>query len=66
MRSEPEHAIVIKILPDGNFEEIFNGTGSLVWAHFGGKLLPSNGQYQISLKLLALSVTAGARIPRVV
>ncbi len=51
-RREPEHVIAIKILPDGTFEEIFNGPGSLVWAQFSGKPEPSNGQYQISLTRL--------------
>ncbi|WP_182963519.1 DUF6998 domain-containing protein [Aeromonas veronii] len=48
-RSQPEHTIAIKILPNGTFEEIFNGPGKLVWQQFDGKPLPSNGQYQISL-----------------
>lgn len=68
-RSEPEHAIVIKIFPDGTFEEVYNGPGSLVWAQFGGKRLPSNGQFQITLarlKLLGGSVTEEVRIPRLV
>ncbi|MCK0152927.1 hypothetical protein MWU49_04375 [Alcanivorax sp. S6407] len=52
-RSEPEHAIVIQIHPDGTFTEIYNGPGALVWQQFQGKSLPSNGQFQISLKRLA-------------
>ena len=51
-RSNPEHAIVIKIIPDGTFEEIYNGPGRLVWELFEGKPLPKNGQYQISLSRL--------------
>lgn len=51
-RHKPAHAIVIKILKDGSFEEIYNGPGGLVWAEFEGKALPSNGQYQISLSKL--------------
>jgi hypothetical protein len=42
-RSEPEHTIVIKILPNGSFEEIYNGPGSLVWEQFEGKKMPMNG-----------------------
>ena len=67
-RSEPEHAIVIKIFPDGTFEEIYNGPGKLVWDQFKGKPLPSNGQYQISLnKLKALNqlVDASHRLGRI-
>lgn len=51
-RSQPEHTIIIKILLDGTFEEIYNGLGALVWAQFKGKRLPSNGQFQISLNKL--------------
>lgn len=57
-RSQPQHAIIIKILPDGTFEEIYNGPGNLVWKHFKGKKLPNNGQLQISLtKLRKLNET---------
>ena len=51
-RSEPQHTIVIRILPDGRFEEIYNGPGSLVWQQFEGKRMPSNGQFQISVSRL--------------
>jgi hypothetical protein len=67
-RSAPEHAIVIKILPDGTFEEIYNGPGSLIWDTFSGKPLPSNGQYQISLnKLKQLNnlVSESQRVPKI-
>ena len=67
-RSEPEHAIVIRILPDGTFEEAYNGPGALVWGQFAGKPLPSNGQYQISLnklKVLNQKVSEPERVPRV-
>ena len=65
-RSEPEHTIVIKILPDGTFEEIFNGPGKLVWDQFAGKTLPSNGQFQISLnklKMLNETLSQAQRLP---
>lgn len=67
-RSEPEHTIVIKILPDGSFQEIYNGPGNIVWAQFKNKPLPSNGQYQISLnKLKALNrqILENQRVPRI-
>lgn len=67
-RSEPEHAIVIKINLDGTFEEIYNGPGYLVWQQFIGKKLPSNGQFQISLnKLKALQekVPASDRLVKI-
>lgn len=40
--------IIIKILPDGTFEDIYNGPGALVWDQFKGKQLSSNGQFQIT------------------
>lgn len=67
-RSQPEHTIAIKILPNGTFEEVFNGPGNLVWQQFDGKPLPSNGQYQISLnklKELNKQVDKSQRILRV-
>jgi hypothetical protein len=51
-RSEPAHAIIIRILADGTFEEAYNGPGNLVWQQFSGKKMPSNGQFQISLSKL--------------
>lgn len=68
-RSEPEYAIVIKILPDGSFDEIYNGPGSLIWGQFASKPLPTNGQYQISLnklKVLSEQVPESMRVPRVI
>ncbi len=66
-RSNPQHAIVIKIMSDGTFEEIYNGPGRLVWALFEGRSLPSNGQYQVSLnrlKTLNELVTDKEKIPK--
>jgi hypothetical protein len=51
-RSQPQHTIVIKLQPDGSFDEVYNGPGALVWAQFKDKKLPSNGQFQISLTVL--------------
>lgn len=68
-RSQPQHTIIIKILRDGTFEEIFNGPGALVWDQFTGKRLPSNGQFQISLnKLRQLNQTVAPadRVPRAI
>ena len=67
-RSEPEHTIIIKILPNGIFEEVYNGPGNLVWLQFAGKKTPSNGQFQISLnklKELNKQVSDSNRIPRI-
>ncbi|WP_203301053.1 DUF6998 domain-containing protein [Marinobacter sediminum] len=68
-RSQPQHTIIIKILRDGTFEEIYNGPGALVWDQFTGKRLPSNGQFQISLnKLRQLNQTVAQsdRVPRAI
>ena len=68
-RSQPQHTIIIKIMPDGTFEEIYNGPGSLVWEQFKGKRLPSNGQFQISLnklRQLNQSVAQAYRVPRTI
>lgn len=67
-RSCPEHAIVIKILQTGHFEEYYNGPGYLVWQLFEGKKVPSNGQFQVSLtklKVLNDSVNDSDRVLRV-
>ena len=67
-RSEPEHAIIIKIMPNGTFEEIYNGSGSLVWEQFKNKKRPSNGQFQISitkLKALNAMVSEHDRVPKI-
>ncbi|HIG42905.1 MAG: hypothetical protein ABGY96_22545 [bacterium] len=53
-RSCPEHTIIIKIVPDGTFEECYNGPGEVIWDQFEGKKLPSNGQYQIALSKVRL------------
>ncbi len=68
-RCKPEHTIVIKILPNGTFEEIYNGPGKLVWDQFSEKTLPSNGQFQISLsklKKLNTQVNDSDRVPKVI
>ena len=68
-RSQPQHTIIIKILRDGTFEEIYNGPGCLVWEQFKGKRLPSNGQFQVSLnKLRQLNqqVAESDRVPRAI
>lgn len=68
-RSEPEHAIVIKINRNGTFDEIYNGPGKLVWNQFSGKPLPSNGQYQISLNKLSVlneTVDKNKKLPKII
>lgn len=65
-RGQPQHTIIIKIMQDGTFEEVYNGPGVLVWEQFKGKRMPSNGQFQISIKKLRQlneSVPQADRLP---
>ena len=45
-RSQPTHAIIIKIRTDGTFEEIFNGSGHLIWQQFAGKSSLAMGSFK--------------------
>lgn len=68
-RSQPQHTIIIKIFPDGTFEEVYNGPGVLVWEQFKDKQLPRNGQFQVSitkLRKLNQSLAEEDRVPRVI
>ena len=68
-RSCPEHVIAIRIGRGGEWEEIYNGSGSRVWERFNGKPLPKNGQYAILLSTLRKLHDDGPedeRIPRAV
>jgi len=68
-RSQPQHTIVIKILRDGTFEEIYNGPGALVWEQFKDRRLLSNGQFQVSLnklRQLNQTVTQADRVTRAI
>lgn len=50
LRSEPDYLLVLRLVNDGSFEEIYNGPGNLPWQRCGGR--GSNGQRQISLSSL--------------
>ena len=45
--SEPEHLIVIKISKNGDWEEVYNGPGTLAWNNAGK--MQKNGQRPITL-----------------
>ncbi|MDF7824084.1 hypothetical protein P4B35_08675 [Pontiellaceae bacterium B12227] len=67
-RSRPEHTIIIKINPDGSFDEFYNGPGELIWEQFKDRKRPKNGQYQISLsrvQKLAASLSPGEQLERI-
>jgi hypothetical protein len=67
LRSEPQHLLVLRILPEGGLEEVYNGPGKLAWDNAGKE--QSNGQRPISVsRLLQLmaSVPDKDRLPGVV
>ena len=64
LREEPAHLLVLKLSPQGEATEIYNGPGSLAWAAAGA--MQRNGQRPVSLsrlrKLMA-QVPEQAKIP---
>jgi hypothetical protein len=48
--SEPDYVIVIQILSDGSWQEVYNGPGKPVWDNSGK--MQKNGQRPISLSKL--------------
>lgn len=65
--SEPDYLIVIRLLSDGSWEEIYNGPGKAAWDNAGK--MQKNGQRPISLsKLRNLmgSVNINDKIERIV
>jgi hypothetical protein len=64
LRSKPDHLLVIRILPNGEFEEVYNGPGDFPWEKAGK--MQSNGQRQISLSKLSvlMSKVSHSSIPR--
>jgi hypothetical protein len=50
LRSEPEHLLVLRILPDGRAEEVYNGPGALAWSNAGK--MQKNGQRPIAISKL--------------
>jgi hypothetical protein len=65
MRNRPDHLLVLKLLPDGSAEEVYNGPGKEPWDQSGK--VQKNGQRPISLsklKSLMESVSEEERIKR--
>jgi hypothetical protein len=52
LSSEPEHLLVFRLLPDGGFEEHYNGPGAPVWASLATRKPTKNGQQQVRLTIL--------------
>lgn len=65
LSSEPEHLIVISILENGDWSEVYNGPGSLVWNSTGK--MQKNGQRSISLaklRILMQGIPDEEKIPK--
>jgi hypothetical protein len=68
IRSCPDQLLVLQLHRSGDFAEIYNGPGYVVWTIFRDRRTPRNGQYQVSiakLKKLNANVVHADRIPRV-
>ena len=52
LSSGPEHLLVFRLLPEGNFEEHYNGPGAPVWALLAKRKPTKNGQQQVRLTTL--------------
>lgn len=52
LSSGPEHLLVLKLLPDGGFEEHYNGPGKPVWDLLKERKPTKNGQQQVRLTVL--------------
>jgi hypothetical protein len=52
LRSKPKTLLVFKLFENGDFEEVYNGGGSRVWATINTERTPSNGQFQVRLNTL--------------
>jgi hypothetical protein len=67
LRDKPQHLIVLRILPNGEAEEVYNGPGELAWENAGK--MQRTGQRPISLARLAElmeSVPEQDRLPKVI
>ena len=63
---QPDHLVVLRLLPDGSIEECFNGPGEIAWQFVGP--VSKNGQRRISVTRLQeamSSVPTSSRIDRV-
>lgn len=66
LSSCPEHLLVFRLLPTGEFEECFNGPGALAWALVANRKPTKNSQHQVSLaalrRLMATAVDASSTL----
>jgi hypothetical protein len=57
LSSGPDHLLVLKLLPDGSFQEHYNGPGAPVWALLSMRKPTKNGQQQVRLSALRKLMT---------
>lgn len=65
LRAEPQHLLVLRLIPDRSLEVVYNGKGASPWSQSGK--MQSNGQRQISLarlRIIDASVAESERLPR--
>lgn len=66
LSAEPEHLIVLRLLPDGETEEVYNGPGALAWRFVGPRQKTSLCHISLSrLRALMEQVPSDARLRRV-
>lgn len=68
LKGETELLLVLKINPDGSFDEIYNGDGKRPWNKLAHKQITKAGEKNISFKILRelnVGVAAEDRIPKI-
>lgn len=67
LSAEPEHLIVLKLLPNGEAEEVYNGPGTLAWGWVGPRQKTSLCHISLSRlrALMEAKVSPSAQLPRV-
>ena len=68
--AQPDHLLVLKLLPSGQVDEVFNGPAVAVWPVLipNGKMAGKNGQYSLrlsALRKLMTHVGPEQRLPRI-
>jgi len=66
LSSGPEHLLVLRLLPDGGFEEHYNGPGAPVWELLAKRKPTKNGQQQVRLSVLRALMSADTRTDEVI
>lgn len=61
----PQYYLGIKIHPDGSFDEIYNGPGTLIWDEIKHRKEPKNKLHNVSVKILQKLNSAVAETDRI-